>query len=403
MSNGTGGLNLTIADASGNVLAQAPAYIQVQDIKQMYERWTVGEEPSQAPKSVADKTVDGVTTAFQYTPPQDTNTPYILFVHGWNMETWEKDRFAESAFKRLYWQGYKGRFGSFRWPTDYGFTGTDINALIQSHNFDNSEFSAWQSAVGLTNLLIKLKTQYPGHVYLLAHSLGNVVAGEALRLAGTNQVVNTYVASHAAIPAHVYDASVTTPYLLAFIYNNPLVPDYLEPSGFNYGPNTPNIYGNRLATNSAAVGRKISFYNINDFALAQPRWGYDQITKPDTFIGGHYYYTGSTNNVAPWNHFEFVFYSGGTPTSFDIVNSLQDRYTVMAYAAESRSTAVGATPGITNLVNLNLTTVWPTDTSGHSYADHFWHSAEFRGDCWQEWNYWQTLLRSSTLGFNISN
>ena len=39
------------------------------------------------------------------------------------MESWEKDRFAESAFKRLYWQGYQGRFGVFRWPTDYGFKG----------------------------------------------------------------------------------------------------------------------------------------------------------------------------------------------------------------------------------------------------------------------------------------
>ena len=36
---------------------------------------------------------------------------------------WEKDRFAETAFKRLYWQGYQGRFGEFRWPTSYGFTG----------------------------------------------------------------------------------------------------------------------------------------------------------------------------------------------------------------------------------------------------------------------------------------
>jgi hypothetical protein len=37
------------------------------------------------------------------------------------METWEKDRYAETAFKRLYWQGYQGRFGSFRWPTGNNF------------------------------------------------------------------------------------------------------------------------------------------------------------------------------------------------------------------------------------------------------------------------------------------
>ena len=61
---------------------------------------------------------------FRYANPGNANTPYILFVHGWNMETWEKDRFAETAFKRLYWQGYQGRFGEFRWPTDYDFTGS---------------------------------------------------------------------------------------------------------------------------------------------------------------------------------------------------------------------------------------------------------------------------------------
>lgn len=393
-----------ILDSNQNSIGSAMAFLQINDIKQMYERWTVGESPSVAPMTNATWQVD--TNAFQYTPPTDTNTPYILFVHGWNMETWEKDRYAETAFKRLYWQGYQGRFGSFRWPTDYGFTGTSINAIIQAHNYDNSEYNAWQSAAGLLNKLTDLNAEYPSHVYMLVHSMGNIVAGEALRLAvqnGDGQLVNTYVASQAALPAHDYDASVTTPYLLAFIYNNPLVPDIFEPSGFNYGPSTPNIYGNRLSTNSMAVGRRISFYNTNDFALAQPRWGYDQITKPDVFVSeGSYAYDGSITDPAPWNHFEFLEEPDGT-INFDIVGSLNNLYTVMSYAAEPRSTALGATSGITNFVNLNLTTMWPTDTSGHSYGDHFWHSAEFRGDAWQEWNYWQTLLRSSTLGFNINN
>ena len=33
----------------------------------------------------------------------------------------EKDQFAETAYKRLFWQGYRGRFGVFEWPTTYGF------------------------------------------------------------------------------------------------------------------------------------------------------------------------------------------------------------------------------------------------------------------------------------------
>ena len=87
------------------------------------------------------------------------------------------------AFKRLYWQGYQGRFGIFRWPTGYGFA--DIWTLVtnptEKDNCDLSEYQAWQSATGLLNKLTALNIQYPGQVYMLAHSMGNVVAGEALR------------------------------------------------------------------------------------------------------------------------------------------------------------------------------------------------------------------------------
>ena len=390
---GNGQLTLTITDGNGNTLAQTSTYIQLVDIKQMYERWTVGEDPNTAPTNTAQIATNdlpsGVIWPFQYANPGNANTPYILYVHGWNMETWEKDRFAESAFKRLYWRGYQGRFGVFRWPTGYGFTGSYWQALTDPRNFDNSEFTAWQSAVGLRNKLNDLNAQYPGHVYMLAHSMGNIVTGEALRLAGSNQLVNTYVASQAALPAHDYDATVTTPYLLQFTYTYPTEPLHTLLGNRNYGPDTPDIYGNWLTTNAAAVGRRISFYNQNDFALAAPRWGFDQITKPDNLFNGDYVYGGSPNDPAPWNHFGFATISG--TNFFDIVNSVADRYRVMAYAAESRSTALGATPITTFDASVDLTSpdnhIWPTDTSGHDYGDHFWHSAEFRGDYWQEWNY----------------
>jgi len=408
VSNGTGGLTLTIADGSGNTLAQSTAYIQIVDIKQMYERWTIGDNPSDNPWTNAVPAVEDLppfTQAFQYPydPAFDTNDTYILYVHGWNMDRYDKDRFAESAFKRLYWQGYKGRFGVFRWPTDYGFSG-DIfgswsNPLTDPHNYDNSEFTAWKSAVGLLNTLKDLNAKYPGHVYMLAHSMGNVVAGEALRLAGTNQIVNTYIGSQGAIPAHVYDGANTN--LIDFTHTNPKIPGWLTRA--SWGPDTPNIYSNRLAGNSAAVGRRINFYNTNDFALSPDAWCFNQEWKPDTFLGGSYYYSGSTNDPSPWNHFGFIPIGSG-PLSLDIVANQQDLYEAMAYAAESRSKAYGATPNVANISqNLNLISVWPTDTSGHNYRDHFYHSAQFRGDCWQEWNYWHTLLFSTQYGFTIGN
>jgi hypothetical protein len=402
VSNGTGALTLTIKDGNSNTLAQTSAYIQLQDIKLMYERWTVGDQPSKPPTNtafIAQEDMPAGISKFEYGAPTSTNTTYILLVHGWNMSRYDKDRFAETAFKRLYWQGYQGRFGVFRWPTDYGFKGSMWQALTDPRNFDNSEFTAWRSAQGLLNKLNALNAEYPGHVYMLAHSMGNVVAGEALRLAGANRLVNTYVASQAAVPAHDYDATVTAPYLLQFTY--------LYPSGRlhdlgtrNYGPTTPNIYGNWFAGNNGATGRRVNFYNVNDFALAMPRWGFDQIMKPDTLPLGTYLYTGSTNDPPPWNSFAYLPVGSGL-LNMDIVNNLQDRYEAMAYAAEPRSTAFGATPGVANTANLDLTTLWPADSSGHSYADHFWHSAEFRGDNTQEQGYWHTLLFAPATGFNV--
>jgi hypothetical protein len=269
---------------------------------------------------------------------------------------------------------------------------------------------AWKSAAGLLNQLNILNAEYPGQVYLLAHSMGNVVAGEALRLAGNNQLVNTYVASQAAISAHAYDGTVTSPYLLSFSYQYP-VGALSELGVENYGPHTPDIYINWLAPNSAAAGRRINYYNQNDFALAMPRWGFDQITKPDYIPPNTQYaynYGGSNPNSAPWNNFYTYPYIGGGNTYIDIVTNLGNHYKVFSYAGQSYSTALGATLGITNVVNVNLANssgsmwTWP-DPLGNTYSSHFWHSAEFRGDLPWEWDYWNTLLFSPQSGFGIKN
>jgi len=236
--------------------------------------------------------------------------------------------------------------------------------------------------------------------------MGNVVTGEALRLAaqaGAGQIANTYVTSQGALSAHNYDASVTTPYLLPFTYAYPSGSLSLLGTQ-NYGPFTPDIYVNRLTNNVAAVGQRFNYYNVNDFALAMPRWGFDQILKPDKTPTGNYLYSGSINDPPPWNNFEFVFGDETPTTYFDIVNNLNNRYEVMAFAAPSYSTALGATPNVLNISeNLDLSTIWPVDPTGNNFTEHFYHSAEFRGDAWQEWNYWGTLLYSSQFGFDINN
>jgi len=356
VSNGVGQLTMTINDGSNNVLAQNSASIQIEDIKQMYERWTVGDNPSIAPTSTPQLTGDGVPYAFQYAPSMDTNSTYILFVHGWNEPIWEKDRFAETAYKRLYWQGYQGRFGEFRWPTYYGFfAGEASYQAIDLRNFDNSEYNAWQSGAGLLNLLSSLNVEYPGHVYLFAHSMGNIVAGEALRLAGANQVVNTYVAMQAAVSAHAYDPTTPT--------RDPLAgtPDCYA----YYWTNGAPSYFNGVR----GAGTYVNFCNTNDWALTQ-LWEPDQGLKPDA--GYHYELPGQ---------FYYLF----TPINFPT-----NTYQIFSFADEARSYALGAQAdvgGKFNNIQVEL------DAAPYNFGRvHKYHSGEFRSDNPQRWQFWNAVL-----------
>jgi pimeloyl-ACP methyl ester carboxylesterase len=385
--DGSAQIDLQILDGNQNIVADAPAYLQINEIKDMYERWTVGDRPANAPMNKPvlageDLSTSPPTQAFQYAPPQNPSTPYILLVHGWNMQTWEKDRYAEAAYKRLYWQGYKGRFGLFRWPTGNGFSGV-ISVIGDARNYDNSESNAWASATGLTNLLTQLNAEYPGHVYLMAHSMGNVVAGEALRLAGS-QLVNTYVAMQGAVPAHCYDASTVN-------RSSSGPPDCYAAYWTNGAP----CYFN----GTAGAGTYVNFYNTNDFALRY--WNMDQDPfKPDNSglpFPGYYYDTPSGTHPSG-------FYKIIGSTDYDLYFP-SSTYEIFAYADRAWSYALGAQPGVagsfTTAKQVNLPSVWPIDThpqiNNKSYSAHVWHSAQFRSDNMSRAAFWNTVLNRMNL------
>lgn len=375
-TSGSAQIDLQILDGNGNTVADTPAYLQINDIKHMYERWTVGENATNAPLNVATWQVDN--QAFRYSTNTDNTMPYILFVHGWNMETWEKDRYAEAAYKRLYWQGYKGRFGFYRWPTGNKFSGI-ISALTDARNYDNSESNAWASAVGLTNLLTQLNAEYPGEVYLMAHSMGNVVAGEALRKA-SSQWVNTYIAMQGAVPAHCYDASTAN-------RNTYSTPDRYA----NYYTSGASSY----FSSSTGAGTYVNFYNTNDYALGW--WNVDQNQKPDNGLGGvginypgYFYSTSSGFYKIAGSQYNLSFPA--------------NTYEIFAYADPSWSYALGAQASVGGVFKkgslyqeVDLPSVWPVDTHPHStnspYSEHVWHSAQFRSDNMSRAVFWNTLMK----------
>jgi hypothetical protein len=220
-----------------------------------------------------------------------------------------------------------------------------------------------------------------------------------------------------------YDAAVTTA--------NPLGFGFL---GF-YGPTTPNIYDNWLATNSGGVGIKVNFYNANDFALNDSHWQLDQDVKPDAVaglwtgtapndIGPPYGYTGSPSAEPVQTGFYKTTYgpdpnnSGGhvkigtlslsleDRNNAGTVTNLHERYEIMAFAAELRSLALGSVPSVGGMSAQNLHSIWPLDPFNPSqepssnYSTHPWHSAQFRFDNMAQANYWSSLLGAFHL---ISN
>lgn len=372
---GSGELVLRVRSGS-TVLVEASAFIQIKDIKEMYERYNAGHDtPKVAPRPTWNWATDGLPAdvarfEYPYVPALHTNLPYILFVHGWNMEPWEKDRYAETAFKRLYWQGYRGRFGSFRWPTRYGF---DLmswqNPLTTPQHFDDSEFAAWKSAAALRLLLEHLQERHPGQVRIMAHSMGNIVAGQALRTNVT--LVHTYAAMQAALAAHTYDPAVTnrdlgllesfTPNRYAAYWSNGL-PCYFD-----------GVVG---------AGRYINFFNADDYALV--RWRWDQDMKPDSpysFL------------VMPDGEERF-YYNGFVETRR--LYFPQDTFEIFSYLIEGRSFALGAQSAVRGSfaepLQVNLA-VAPL-----SFGEvHKEHSGQFRSTCMKRSVFWETVMRRMLL------
>lgn len=338
------------------------------------------------------------------------------------MDRWEKERFAETAYKRLWWQGYKGRFGVFTWPATYGFGGSQSDlALVRTlssgamgmangTHFDRGEWTAWRSGAPLRQLLQSLNGGYNGQLYVFSHSMGGIAMSEALRLqsdSGGGQIVNVYVASQAALSAHLYDGTLSTAAgsasTVQWTYDHPsFAAGPINPGPLNFGPQTTNVYRNWLAyllngsaNSSKAVGTLVDFYNQNDWALSAPVWQFNQITKPDwpdIFRGQPwtYGYTGDPAYFAD----AFTRRSGEDvyPMFLGGRDDPKDRYEIMAFAAESYVKTFGATPNVSQGVtrSFDVRSIWPADSGNHKA--HTWHSGQFRSNMPKQKNYWKALL-----------
>jgi hypothetical protein len=354
-------------DGTYNTIGEGPGvWMDLKEPHEFIERWSCGDGDRGDVQPVVRENSNSASPAWG-SPATDEEKDYILYVHGYNMKEFEKQRWIETTFKRLYWLGFKGRVGGFTWPCSQS-----------APPYDESEEKSWQSATQLMNLLSSLKAA--GYrVHVLAHSQGNVVTGEALRqwkaAGNTSPLVSTYVASQAAIAAHCYASNVL------------LIPDFEDSSSDDH---TPNVYLNYPPTSApylgvtamqGAAGRYANFYNISDYALTgnsptHPGWEIDQRWKPNQ---------GFTYNSVDG-------FLESTATGFTTLTIPNDRFRIFCYGAEARSKALGTMPtggAFTSFTNLQ---------SSLSYgSEHIYHSAQFRSYYAARYQYWTTLLTNLGL------
>ena len=173
------------------------------------------------------------------------------------------------------------------------------------------------------------------HVYgsdqvsLLAHSQGNVVASEALRLAaeqGLGEVVSHNVSLESAVSADMYLRTVQADEPDGSLEDVVILED-------GDGWDTPNIFAHHPATGAPffapiknSAGQVLNFFNIEDNALAW--WRINQNAKPDPGLGQSTFRFDGDVSIDPDTELERYFGSPEGPgNQFEEVRSIRRRGT----------------------------------------------------------------------------
>ncbi|MCW0217112.1 MAG: alpha/beta hydrolase [Prosthecobacter sp.] len=370
-ATGNGMLTL-IMEVDGEVVRGPSIWLKLMHASEMihraYATYNGGIEPTDIPDAWDNPTPDAMgwklDPYYTFSKAPDETDECVIHVHGWRMSDAEARNWSEMSFKRLWHLGYKGRVASFRWPT---YSGEYAGYL----SYNSSEYRALLSGPTLAAFVNSLPFS-SNNRKLFAHSMGNVVAGSALR-AGLS-INGGYVMQHAAMAAMAYDGSGNvevwdrhTPDDDVFAENR----DLGLRNKFNFA--SPQIYNFCLPADSALA----SWLDNQTFA------------KPQPFTLTSYYYDRFRSGM---NHHLFYGVNGiGGP--FGSGRDVTKLAEALAYVTQSRSNAAGATLAtegcIDSTVNLN---------NEFEFADE--HSAEWNRRIQLVYSYWRRLAITLNLEIN---
>ncbi len=326
-------------------------WMELLNIKKMYVRAkatpldgfrapfeSISSQPSPVPTSfVADP------NGHVFLKPYNEDNAVIVYVHGIHGPgesgaTAYKSNInaAETVYKRLWHQGFKGRFAFYKWPALNPLPSVTGPALT-GFEYNESEYRAWKYGRGLAQFVNSFDKASKN---LFAHSQGNNVCGAALTAYGLT--VNNYVLSQAAVPAGCYDTSGSQSdpnsiYGYARFWN--------KEGNWPTADESADLGYRGYLSSLSVSGQVVNFFNSDDYALgagALSPWELNQeLYKPNniTSIRSYAFNTGAPGQ--PYSLGARCFLRG---THFGVFQERQvvDIHESMSFVARSRSRAVGA-------------------------------------------------------------
>ncbi len=305
-------LELRAIDVKGNIVAFDRVYVHLTPLTEWYH--TYSYDIPGFPDFDAGRGAIPLQSPAHRQPANWAKAPHafkdhtVVFVHGYNMPIWEKRAFAETAYKRMWWNGYRGNFVQVSWPTTFGNPALFGDPPLAYNGFGASVLYGLHSGERLAALIPQLPQDIVGcgDIHVVAHSHGNLVVANALRILPAN-TVKSYVAMQAALGCDALKADGSVMEDKQWIggsdEENPndkrieIDPDY---EGLGYalanglavpttkGFLTPNLAGGFFDNGGDAGGgllfrgaqKVINVYNRNDWALGAYIWEWNELFKP---------------------------------------------------------------------------------------------------------------------------
>lgn len=290
MSEGVGELALILQNGlESTEIEGSVVHLKLLDVREMFQRARIVNAGDEIPNPWIDDTPpaqswesDPWNWAYDEDPEAEETT--VIFVHGWRLTYYEYLNWAQTSYKRLWHQGFKGKFYTFRWATLSG----DQSSFEGYLTYNASEYRSWLCGPALASWVNSLPG-FADQKRIFAHSMGNVITGAALR---EGMEVERYALCNAAMASMAYDSS-------AHIRLDPVNGEPWDKIWGDLGPQkTPDTDSEAVIRDSFGLEGKfsggnnfphmINFYLPDDDALKSwienNRW-----FKPDS-TGHSYYY-----------------------------------------------------------------------------------------------------------------